>query len=374
MFSGSAVVDWKNTSGFGKDGVPPLVLIYTAAGNPTVQCLAYSTDKGTTWTKYKHNPVLVQITPGNRDPKVIWHEPTQKWVMVLYVAQPKPGGGEIHTIEFQTSPNLKDWTYASKIEGFFECPDFFELPVDGDPEKKKWVLTAASSEYMLGTFDGQKFTPETPKLTGHRGRGYYAPQTFSDIPAKDGRRIQIGWLQAPSPGMSFNQAMSLPAELTLRTTPDGIRMARTPVQELNTLASRPSNHGGKRSTETPNPFSQFRAEHFVLQADFQPGDATNIEFKVRGVPIRYDVKKQELAVADVRVPAPLQQGKQRLQVYVDRTALEIFASDGLTYIPLPLIPKADELGVSVKVEGGTADYSTLSVAKMHSIWPGSTTP
>lgn len=204
MFSGSAIVDWKNTSGLGTKDSPPLVLIYTAAGNPTVQCLASSTDKGRTWTKYAKNPVLVQITPGNRDPKVIWHEPTKRWVMALYVAQPKPGGGEIHTIEFQTSPNLKDWTYASKIEGFFECPDIFELPLDGDGSKKKWVLTAASSEYLVGTFDGKTFTPETPKLPGHRGRGFYAAQTYSDISDSDGRRIQIGWLQAPSPGMSFN--------------------------------------------------------------------------------------------------------------------------------------------------------------------------
>jgi len=82
MFSGSAVVDWNNTSGLGQDGKPPLVLIYTAAGNPTVQCIASSTD-GRNFTKYPGNPVLQQITGGNRDPKVMWHEPTQKWVMVL---------------------------------------------------------------------------------------------------------------------------------------------------------------------------------------------------------------------------------------------------------------------------------------------------
>jgi fructan beta-fructosidase len=85
MFSGSAVIDWKNTSGFGKDGKPPMVLAYTAAGNPAVQCIAYSTDRGRTVTKYDGNPVVKQITPGNRDPKIIWHEPTQRWVMTLYV-------------------------------------------------------------------------------------------------------------------------------------------------------------------------------------------------------------------------------------------------------------------------------------------------
>jgi hypothetical protein len=126
MFSGSAVVDWKNTSGFGQDGKPPMVLFYTAAGNPTLQCLAHSTD-GRNFTKYSGNPVLAQITSGNRDPKVIWHEPSKQWVMVLYVEL-----DGVHTIHFFTSPNLKDWEFVSKTDGFFECPDFFELPVDGD--------------------------------------------------------------------------------------------------------------------------------------------------------------------------------------------------------------------------------------------------
>lgn len=125
MFSGSAVVDWKNTSGFGRDGQPPLVLIYTAAGTPAMQCLAWSTD-GRRFTKYAENPVVGQITGGNRDPKVIWHEPTQRWVMVLYVTME---GGR-HTVHFLTSPNLREWKPASITEGLtgssylYECPDF----------------------------------------------------------------------------------------------------------------------------------------------------------------------------------------------------------------------------------------------------------
>jgi hypothetical protein len=137
MFSGSAVVDWNNTSRFGKDGQPPLVLCYTAAGRPTVQCLAYSND-GRTFTKYSGNPIVPQITPGNRDPKVIWHAPTGCWVMVLYVGLPDPmrpaekgRPAQRHTIHFLTSPDLKVWTIRSQVEGFYECPDFFELPVEG---------------------------------------------------------------------------------------------------------------------------------------------------------------------------------------------------------------------------------------------------
>jgi hypothetical protein len=193
MFSGSAVVDWKNTSGFGKDGRPPLVLIYTAAGNPTVQCIAYSTD-GRKFTKFAGNPVLKEITGGNRDPKVMWHEASRKWVMVLYVEWQKK-----HTIHFFNSPDLRNWSLTQIVEGdapgkpyLFECPDFFELPVDGDPTRRKWVLLAANSAYAVGTFDGARFVPEQSNLAGQQGKGFYAPQTFSDIPGAEGRRIQMG--------------------------------------------------------------------------------------------------------------------------------------------------------------------------------------
>ena len=358
MFSGSAVVDWKNTSGFGKEGQPPLVLIYTAAGNPTVQCLASSTD-GRRFTKYGGNPVLKQITGGNRDPKVIWHQPTQKWVMVLYVELP----GKKHTVHFYNSPNLRDWTLTSITEGgidndkfLFECPDFFELPVDGDAAKQKWVLTAANSEYAVGTFDGAKFTAETKKLPGVRGRGFYAAQTFSDIPQSDGRRIQIGWCQAPSPGMPFNQSQSLPSELTLRSTPAGVRLHRQPVKELASLRDGPNQ---------ADSLANFRAELIELRADFTPGDAESIEFTLRGAKIVYDAKQQELIVNDHRAPAPLIDGQQRLIVFVDRTMLEVFASNGQTYIPLPFIPQPEDQSVSVS---DRKKVTSLQVFQLKSLW------
>ena len=169
MFSGSAVVDWNNTSGFGAEGKPPLVLIYTAAGNPTTQCLAFSNDKGRTWTKFDHNPVLKELAPGNRDPKVFWHAPTKRWVMALYVGVPSSTKIDddgrpviVHAIRFFSSPNLKDWTEHGRTEGFFECPDLFELPLDGDARNSRWILTGASSEYMVGAFDGESSPPRLP--------------------------------------------------------------------------------------------------------------------------------------------------------------------------------------------------------------------
>lgn len=364
MFSGSAVVDARNTSGLGTPQHPPLVLMYTAEGDPTVQCIASSTD-GRAFKKYNGNPVVRQITRGNRDPKVIWHAPTKKWVMTLYVEKDK-----VHTIHFFSSTNLTQWTLMSRTDGFFECPDFFELPVDGDATRKKWVLTAASSEYMVGRFDGTTFTPETAKLPGHRGQGFYAAQTFSDIPKSDGRRIQIGWFQTETRGMPFNQSMSIPLELRLLTTQEGPRLTWTPVRELNSLhTTSKSFKPGTLGPESGNPLSGMAAELVELQAEFEPGAASETTLTVRGATISYDAAKQELSVNGHKAPAPLRQGRQRITIFCDRTGLEIFASDGLTYVPMPFIPKPENLTLSIQMKHGTATFTKLQVHKLASAWP-----
>ena len=369
MFSGSAVVDWNNTSGFGNEGKPPMVLIYTAAGNPTVQGIAYSTD-GRNFIKYAGNPVLPQITGGNRDPKVMWHAPTQKWVMVLYVEL----NGK-HTIHFFTSPNLREWKLASITEGIpgnaflFECPDFFELAVDNDPEQKKWVLLGANTEYAIGTFDGSNFKAEQTKLSGHRGRGFYAPQTFSDIPASDGRRIQIGWFQTETRGMSFNQSMTIPLELKLMNTPDGIRLTYSPVRELESLRSKTSTFNAMAlKPGDRNPLDALRVELLELHAEIEPGDANEIVLNIRDAMIIYDPKKQELSVNGQRAPAPLREGKLQLTLYCDRTGLEVFASDGLCYMPIPFNTNPENRRIFLETRGGTALVNKLQVHELRSAW------
>ena len=372
--SGSAVVDWKNTSGLGKDGKPPLVLIYTAAGKPTTPCITSSTD-GRHFTKFSGNPIVKRIGAGrNSDPKVLWHEPTKRWVMLLYIDLP----GRQHTIHFLTSPNLIDWTLASITKGeiaqihfLFECPDFFELPIDGDASKKKWVLTAANHEYALGIFDGAKFTAETGKLSGNRGnKGFYAAQTFNDIPASDGRRIQIGWFKSATPGMPFNQSMTIPLEVKLITTAEGPRQTWTPVRELESL--RAKSHRLGSLTLQPgqaNPLDKVRAELMELRAEFEPGATNVVNFNVRGVLVSYDAARQELTVNGLRAPAPLRNGKQRLTIFCDRNGLEVFASDGLTYVPMPVIPDANVLGLEVVVTGEPVKFHSMDVHELKSAWP-----
>jgi hypothetical protein len=352
-----------------------------------VQCIASSTD-GSTFTKYPDNPIVKHISDGNRDPKVIWYEPTHQWVMALYVGLPvaegKPGS-ERHVVQFLTSPDLKTWTHTSEIEGFFECPDLFALPVDGNPKDVKWVLTAADSDYMVGRFDGRTFIPETPKLKGQRGRGFYAAQTFSDIPASDGRRIQIGWLQVPAPGMPFNQAMSVPLELKLLSTPDGPRLARTPVKELELLRA----DFGRKDRGFPIagklPVDPKGEELYEVRLDFGPlpklnGAGQQNDFKelfVRGITLRYDIGRQELTVTDgkklhLTSPAPLRGGRQRLTVLADRSCFEIFASDGLVYIPIASASTDPNQNGTPRLSGpAPCTIYAYDTFRLNSMWPAS---
>jgi sucrose-6-phosphate hydrolase SacC (GH32 family) len=364
IYSGSAAVDWGNTSGFGRGGQPPIVLVYTSAGNRFSQCLAYSADGGETFAKYAKNPVIPQITDGNRDPRVFWYEPAKHWVMVLWVER----NGH-NTIQFFASPDLKNWKPTGMVNDFFECPDFFELPVAGNPANKKWVLTAASSDYELGSFDGETFTPETAKLAGVQSQAFYAAQTFNDLPAADGRRIQIGWLRAPSPGMPFNQCMSVPLDLELASTPDGVRLTRLPVDELMQLRDQTNDLGAfSLKPGDSNALSGVSGELIELRAEFEPSQAGEVVFNICGASISYDAERQELSVNGHRAPALLRAAKQRLIIFVDRTTIEVFASDGLTYVPLPFLPKADDRSLGVQVRKGTAAFQSLRVYHLKSMW------
>ena len=175
IFSGSAVVDWKNSSGFGKDGKPPLVAIYTGyntTNNFQYQCIAYSNDKGRTWTKYAGNPVINLNSKDFRDPKVRWYEPTKQWIMSVSLSAE-------HKVCFYGSTNLKDWTLLSQFgpagatTGVWECPDMFELPVEGTHEKR-WALVVnmnpgsvaggSGGQYFIGRFDGTNFVADKDSI------------------------------------------------------------------------------------------------------------------------------------------------------------------------------------------------------------------
>jgi len=355
-FSGSAVVDEENTSSFktGKDDV--LVLAYTSTGRG--ECIAFSNDRGRTWTEYDGNPV---VKHRGRDPRLLWHAPTKRWVMAVY-HEPEVNGKVLQTIAFHSSPDLKTWTYHSEIEGFFECPDLFELQVEGDKSKRLWLLSAANGDYMLGDFDGREFRPRTPKLKGHYGNAYYAAQTFSNIPQSDGRRIQIGWGTSASPDMPFNQMMTFPTELTLRDTKDGVRLHYAPVREIEKLYE---DEASTKGAATPLKISP--TELLDGRVDITPQSVRSIEIAIRGALITYDLTRQQLKCKDRSAPVPLNDGKLSLRFLLDRTSLEIFADNGTVYMPMAHLAPADSDFVSVTAQGGEARVD-LTLHGLKSAW------
>jgi sucrose-6-phosphate hydrolase SacC (GH32 family) len=220
---------------------------------------------------------------------------------------------------------------------------------------------------MVGAFDGTRFTPETPKLPGHRGRGFYAAQTYSDAPQD--RRIQIGWGQMPSPGMPFNQMMCFPCDLKLRGTPEGPRLTWQPVAELLGLREFTRSVPPAALAPGANPLAGFEAELVEVEARIEPPAAGAVGFKVRGQTVRYDTKTGELAVNDLKVPVPLKDDRLDLRILCDRTSLEVFAQEGFIYIPMPVIPKADDRLVALFAEGGEAKIHGLAAHRLKNIWP-----
>jgi sucrose-6-phosphate hydrolase SacC (GH32 family) len=369
MFSGSAVVDWDNTAGFQQGKEKALVAIYTAAGDtspeskgqPFTQCVAFSNDRGRTWTKFPQNPVLPHILGGNRDPKVVWHAPSSRWIMALYK--------DATTFAFFASPDLKQWTHLHDIEvpGCGECPDFFEMPVAGEPRTRKWVWTAANGHYLVGDFDGRKFTPETGPHIEDWGKNYYAVQTYSDIPPNDGRRIQIAWMNGGRyPGMPFNQQMSFPCELTLHRLPEGLRLARWPVKEIERLWTARRSLPHRNLLPGENPLAGITGELLDLQAEIQLGDATEAGFTIRGEPVRYVRADKQLVCLGKTAPLDAPEGRLRLRILVDRTSLEVFAQDGKVSMSSCFVPKPREQNLECFARGGTARIIALDVRPLRS--------
>ncbi len=363
MYSGSAVVDWNNTAGFQTGQEKVLVCIFAAAGNPFTQGLAFSNDRGRTWVKYANNPVLKNIADGNRDPKVIWHAPDKKWVMALYLDK--------NDYALFSSKNLKEWERMNevKIPGTSECPEFFEIALDGNAQNRRWIFYGGNGGYLVGKFDGRTFTPESGPHALQHGNNWYASQTYTDIPAADGRRILIPWGTMATPGMPFNQMMGLPVELTLHATPDGPRLRANPVRELSSLRAESHHLRPQPLNPGENPLSAIHGELIDLSAEISPGKAAEIGFNLRGVKVVYDVVKQELSCGDRKAGLPMVEGKIHLRLLVDRTSIDIFGNEGRLYMPMGVIVPEENHSLDLYAKGGDAWIASLKVHELKSAWP-----
>lgn len=319
MFSGSAVVDKDNTAGFGKGAH---VLVFTGTADGSAQSIAWSLD-GRHYTKYEGNPVVPKITGGNRDPRVFWYAPGKHWVMALYVIE----DGHKNTV-ILNSPDLKHWTRTSKIVGdkepgggfLHECPELFELPIEGE-KQTRWVVFGATGEYAIGKFDGKTFTPEEKYLSMTRNfGGYYACQTYGDIP--DGRRILQPWIQVRMPGMPFSQMAGMPRTFGLRRTPNGLRIVQYPVKEAESLRK-----GGSVKLE------DFEGELVEVLLDMEIRRSRFVHFKLRGIDVHYDAARELLSVPGGTTSWPLVNGRLKARIFIDRIAMETFSSDGLAVLP-----------------------------------------
>ena len=338
IYSGSAVVDKLNTTGFQSGVEKPIVCIYTSAGGktpwskgkPFTQSIAYSNDRGRTFAKYNGNPVQEEIETMNRDPKVIWHDLTNQWVIVLYL--------ENNVMGFFTSKDLKSWQLQSRYERDFlhECPELFQLSVDGNQKNMKWILYAANGRYDIGQFDGKKFIPESKGIEFNYGNCFYASQTFNNIPEKDGRRIQIAWGLNPLPGMPFNQQMLFPIELTLRTTEDGLRIFSQPINEIKKIYGKNWDlqetilEEGQQSILDENIFKGL----YDISFQFEIGNAERFGLIINNIQITYEINEQKLYCQQRFAPLKPVKGTIKFRILVDRTTLEIFVNDGQVYMPV----------------------------------------
>lgn len=416
IFSGSAVVDWQDTTGFFGGG-SGLVAIFThhLAGTDTQiqqqrQSLAYSNDKGRTWTMYEGNPVLSEAgLPDFRDPKVIWYEPDQKWVMVVTA---------LDYVSFYSSANLKTWTYTGRFgdgqavsDGGWECPDLFELPVEGEGERK-WVLIVSicgrpgtpegsRTLYYIGSFDGETFRSEqTPgvDLWLDHGRDNYASVSWSDIPETDGRRLVIGWMSnwkyaGQLPTEKWRSAMTIPRELRLSRTAEGIGLRQVPVAELADLrlsaVAPPQTPIVLADGETRTLFESGGVAELEVELAFE-GETADAGIRLRTSEsewfvIGYDPHNGQLyadrsnsGVTDFhelfacRHKAKLETADKqrlRLRVIVDHCSVEIFANDGAVVMTDLFFPLEEgRLHVEAFTTGGQMTLHHVSLFELKSIY------
>ena len=365
IFSGSAVIDYGNTAGWNsKDGTPALVAFYTSAKGIQRQSMAYSLDEGMTFTKYEGNPIIDSHekwqTNDTRDPKVFWYAPGKHWVMVLN----ERDGHSIYN-----SVNLKDWTYQSHITGFWECPELFEVSVDGNGGNKKWVMWGASGTYMIGSFDGKTFTPDGPKLCNLNGSAY-AAQVFNNIPANDGRVIKIAWGRISFEGMPFNGCMLLPQEQMLFNTRSGLRLASRPVREVEQLFTKVYSGEDLSMRQANDVMRQFDGDDVLrIRMTMHLSHATDAGLSYRGQRIvNYDMNGNRLNGEFYATDDP---GSMMLtaDVYMDRSMAEVFVDGGMYSYSMGLDVRSTSKEGYVFC-GNNIKIRSLEVYKVKSIWDG----
>jgi len=399
VFSGSAAVDTDNSTGFGKDAV---VAMYTSAGVSQIQSLAWSVDNGKTFSIYPGNPVLTLETEA-RDPNMFWNSETGLWTLVL-----------AHALEREmlifTSPDMKRWTLASRFgkglgaqEGVWECPDLFELPVEGTGIKK-WMLVCninpggpfggSATQYFIGDFDGKTFSADTdsagnvPVKWLDYGKDNYATVSWSDAP--DGRRTVIGWMSnwqyaAEVPTMQFRSANTLPRDISLYRGDDGeIYAASVPSPELLSMRGRLavnskniSLNGKKKSFALPaendgiceitGEIKPQDCEKVRLTLSNSLGEKVVMTYDVAGKTFSFDRRESGITDFSQDFPAitvsPVFNGDKELslRMFIDRSSIEVFGNDGRFVMTNLVFPNSPYDTLTIEALDGKAKVNNIKI-------------
>ena len=406
IFSGSCVIDKNNTTGFArKAGQIPMVAIYTAHIIPDKskpdnykqnQHIAYSLDNGRSWIKYAGNPVLDFNKRDFRDPKVLWHETTKKWIMATVLP-------EKHIVQLFSSPNLKEWQHLSDFgpagdtNDIWECPDLLQVPVTGKPGETKWVLINSGQttmQYFVGSFDGTRFHNENPAgkiLRPDYGPDYYAAITFNNLPAGNAP-ILLGWANnwkyAQSiPTNPWRSAMSLPRELSLRKDGDTWVLLQQPLHSLQQLRS--SKVELENIAVTKESVLPVKGQVLEMDITITPAAAGSCGIRIavganQSFIIGYNADTKNLFTdrsnsgnttfhedfkswLRTETPVELQNDQLRLHLYFDKSIVEVFVNDGDKVLTTQIFPEEGSGGVVLFSDQKT-NFPSVKWWRLKSVW------
>lgn len=379
-WSGSAVVDEKDSSGFFGGG-SGLVAFFSYSSQKVG--IAYSKDNGRTWIKHTKLAFSSAADANFRDPKVFWNASANKWNMVI-------AGGQVR---IYSSLNLIKWSLESKLTTETECPDLFPLAVDGNASNKKWILSCSGRSYFIGTFDGAKFTPESERLTMTYGPDSYAAQSFYNAP--NGRIIMTSWMNTSycneTPDGVWNGAMTLPVELSLKTVNGKLQLVQIPVKEMESLRSSLLTLSNKTVTIGSNLLSGISSKSYEIVAEIEVDASAKFNFKVRtGNGEETVVSFDNSAVKQVTVDrskssknghaqlltdqavvsfSTIPHGNVvKLRMLVDWSSLELYCNDGEQIYVGRIQPASASTGLSLNLVGGTVKINSLTANEIKSVW------
>ena len=378
IFSGTAAVDYPNSLGKNSDEEAAIVAYFTHAQNDSndlfYQAGAYSTDRGRTFQLIDEGRPLVEnqgFDRSERDPKIFWHAPSKKWVLILWIKRAdKKKLNDLGKVRFFGSTDLKKWEKLSDFDRkwVYECMDFVELEVDGNPNYKRWLIYDASFDYEIGTFDGSSLSTDSENYIGDLGDTYYAAQTFNNSP--DGRTVIMGWLRTRKNNvyvdnnMPFNQHMSFPAKLELRTTANGIRLFRWPVKEIKNLYHKSFEYRNIKTKALNENLKKESFDGIDIFMSFERSSTSSFHVIIRGHIISY--RKGNFYFNGVILPT-LNLNKVNVRILLDRTSIEIFADDGFSVLSEYAISDFEDNQISVCSDDELL-FDVFEVNKLKSIW------